>query len=368
MRKTVLVIFGGSSTEHDISVITGVEALNAMPARGMRAVPVYIRGGKWYTGHGLYEIKNYIHFNPAKHTRVQLAGNMLYTLGRRDKLVPYIEADCALLATHGGEGENGALQGFLEINGVPYTSTDVRASAVCMDKALTKAVLSALGVRVVPGRALRADEAAGAVEELEREFGYPMMIKPAAQGSSIGISRANDRAALLEGIALAGHYGDTVLIERALLKFTELNNAAVSTEKGVLLSEIEKPLSASDFLTYDDKYMGGAKGMADSMREFPARVSAEIKEEILETTKTVYEMLGLHGVVRMDYLLEENVLYLNEINTVPGSLSHYLFPGQGQGALLKCLVDEALRRGLPKPPAFVTNVLASIELNGKKLK
>ncbi|MFA5449787.1 MAG: D-alanine--D-alanine ligase [Clostridia bacterium] len=360
MKKTILVIFGGNSTEHDISVITGVETLNAMPVKGYKAIPIYIKDGVWYTGNSLYEIKKFIHFAPAAATKVGLVFKELYTLGKRGKLIKIADVDCALLATHGGSGENGALQGFLEMSGVPYTSTGVKESAICMDKVVAKSALSSLGIKVVEGYEMRYPASEEKIEQLEKKLGYPIIIKPASQGSSIGITLAKSREELIKGLELAHFFDTRILAEKGLENFTEINSAAVMIGKELVLSEIEKPLTASDFLTYSDKYMGSAKGMAGGVREFPARVSRKIREKILETTKSVYEKLNLFGVVRIDYLVQGEDVYLNEINTIPGSLSHYLFPKIPHAELLKALTESAIQRGTEKVPRYVTSVLSNI--------
>jgi D-alanine-D-alanine ligase and related ATP-grasp enzymes len=360
MKKTVLVIFGGNSTEHDISIITGVEALNAMPVKGFKVIPIYIREGVWYTGSELYEIKNYINFFAGGLKAVKLVGKELYSVGRRGKFEKEADVDCALLATHGGDGENGTIQGFLEMNGVPHTSAGVRECAVCMDKILTKLALREIGVRVVEGREVIYPAPDDDIYLLEEIFGYPMIVKPSSQGSSIGITMAKNRSELEFGLKLASCFGERVLVERGLKDIVEINSAAIAIGGEIKLSEIEKPLTASDFLTYSDKYMGSAKGMAGGMREFPAKVPEAVREEILRTTEKVYAALNLSGVVRIDYLVQDDLVYLNEINTIPGSLSHYLFPGLAYPDLLKALVESGIDRGVPKSPKFISKVLSNI--------
>ncbi|MBO7156090.1 MAG: hypothetical protein J6V83_01665, partial [Clostridia bacterium] len=150
----VLAIFGGRSAEHDISVITAIEALNAMPFNGYRTYPAYMRDGVWYGGDKLYDLKNYTDFEPKKHKKIALIGKKLYE-ERRGKLKFITEVDCALLLTHGGEGEGGALQGFLEVSGIPYTSANAMECALTINKHLTKLALKNIGVHVVDGVVLK---------------------------------------------------------------------------------------------------------------------------------------------------------------------------------------------------------------------
>jgi D-alanine-D-alanine ligase len=367
MVKNILVIFGGNSSEHDISIITGVQALNAMPTKGFNVIPAYIREGVWHTGGALFNIKNFINFNPKNYATAFLHGRDFYVeKGKKFKKTARIDA--ALLCTHGGEGENGALQGFLEVSGVPHSSASVRESAACMDKFITKLLLKNLGVATVEGCEIAYPASAEELDKIENKLGYPIMVKPTCQGSSIGAKFAKNRLELEEGIELSGCYGNQILLEKGLTGFTELNCAAAYINNEVLISQIEKPVSTSEFLTYNEKYMSGnkGKGMAASLRECPAKIAKETEDEIVAATKKVYSALNLFGVVRIDYMLKNSKLYLNEINTIPGSLAFYLFKNLNQTQFLKGLVEAAITRGTPKAPIYKTDVLSNAKLNGVK--
>jgi len=360
MKHNIMVIFGGNSTEHDISVITAVEALHAMPIKGYNVLPIYLRDGAWYTGSRLYDIKTYIDFSQRGLSEVRLIGNNLYKKGFAGKYTELAEIDCAVLATHGGDGENGSLQGLLEVNGVPYTSPDVRVSALCMDKHLTKLAVSALGVDTVEGREVVLPHCPEVIKEIEDEFGYPVMVKPSSQGSSIGLTFAKNRGQLEEGLILAKYFGARALVEKGLSDFVELNVAVATINSEILVSEVERPISMSDFLSYSDKYMNGGKGMTDLRREFPAKISPELAKDIKEKAVTVYKHLGMSGVVRMDFMKTDKA-YLNEINTIPGSLAHYLFPELSYTDFLKALIDTAIARGAGKKVEFRTDVLKQLK-------
>ena len=365
MKRNALVLFGGNSTEHDISVITAVEALHAMPIKGYQVIPVYIRDGGWYMGSRLFDIKFYIDFDSKGLASVCLANGKLYKKNHNRRFAEFCEVDCAVLATHGGDGENGSLQGLLELNGIPYTSCDVRASALCMEKHLTKLALNAMGVNTVEGREVKLPHCDAIVKEIEDEFGYPVMIKPCEQGSSIGLTFAKTRTMLEEGLAVAASFGKRALVEKGLSDFVELNVAVATLHGEIKVSEVERPLSANDFLTYADKYMNGAKGMNDLKREFPAKIPQETAEFLKCTAKTVYEHLGLFGVVRMDFL-QKDKLYLNEINTLPGSLAHYLYPEYSYTEFLKGLIESAIIRGAGKKAEYKTDVLKQLKGTMKK--
>lgn len=359
MKRDILVIFGGNSTEHDISVITAVEALNSMPIKGYNVIPIYIRDSVWYTGSRLFEIKSYIDFNPKGLNIVCVSGGKVYKAGHYKKFAGFCDADCAVLCTHGGDGENGSLQGLLEMNGIPYTSCDVRTSALCMDKHLTKLALNAMGVDTVEGREIVLPHGEGVIDEIESEFGYPVMVKPAEQGSSIGLTFAKNRKALEEGLTVAAAFGKRALVEKGLTDFAELNVAVATLNGKIEVSEVERPISANEFLTYGDKYIGGGKGMADLKREFPAKIDEKTAKYLKSTAKSVYEHLGLFGVVRMDFLKKDKV-YLNEINTLPGSLAHYLFPKYSYSEFLRGLIESSIMRGAGKKAEYKTDVLRQL--------
>lgn len=360
MKRNIAVIFGGNSTEHDISVITAVEALNSMPIKGYNIIPIYIKDGVWYSGSGLFEIKYYINFNPKGLNTVCIYGDKLYKKASRGRLAEYCDIDCAVLATHGGDGENGSIQGLLELYSIPYTSCDVRASALCLDKYLAKTALNAMGVETVDGREIVLPCSQGVIKEIEEEFDYPVMIKPSEQGSSIGLTFAKNRKMLEDGLSLAGCFGKRVLIEKGLTSFTELNVAAATLNGNIVVSEIERPISINEFLTYGDKYLNGAKGMTNLKREFPAKIPPEDAEYIKSTALSVYKHLGLAGVVRMDFLKKDKI-YLNEINTLPGSLAHYLFPNYTYTDFLKGLIESAIMRGAGKKAEYKTDVLQQLK-------
>lgn len=358
MKKSIIAVFGGKSTEHDISVITAIEALYAIPKSLFDVYPVYMRDGKLYGGEKLYTLKNYAPFVPQNHVELKICGGTVYKIGRFGLKVlckPY----CALLLTHGGEGENGALQGFMELSGIPYTSSDVFGSALCMNKYALKTRLSAVGVPVVPGCLIKRGFSEDEVSSVENEIGYPMFIKPNSQGSSIGIGSACNREELYSKLEVAFEYDDEVLVERYIVDFIELNTACISLDGKNVVSEPERPLSAGEILTFDDKYMIGSKssGMGGGRREFPARVSDDVKKRIAEITEAVYSELKLFGVVRIDYMLTGASLYLNEVNTIPGSLAHYLYPQKTYGEFLVDLIEEGAKRGVKKEPIFSTSVL-----------
>lgn len=357
--KNIIVIFGGNSTEHDISVITGVEALHSMPIKGYNTEAVYLKDGNFYVGDALFDIEFYKNFNEKLLTKVAISDGVLYKV-KKNKLVHYMDIDCALLATHGGDGEDGSLQGLLDLNGIPYTSSGTRECAICMDKELTKLVMRALGVRVVFGKGISQEFTDEELARIERAYNFPLVVKPCSQGSSIGISKVCSHDELMEGVKLASEFSDRILIEKGLVDFVEINSACVAINNKLILSELERPLSSSDILTFEEKYVGNGKGMGGGKHEFPAKISCELREKIRATTKKVYRELGLKGVVRIDYIVYKNIVFLNEINTIPGSLAHYLFD-MSYTELLKGMIDTAIDNGARKKIHLDTGVLGGLK-------
>lgn len=353
--KKIIAIFGGDSAEHDISIITAVEALNACPYGGYKVYPVYIKNGVWYSSESMLDLKTFIDFEPKNHKKVALIGNKMY-YEKRGKWKHLDDVDCALLLTHGGSGENGELQGLLEVSGVPYTSTDTLTSALAMDKYLLKLALKDMKVSVVKG--VKVERGCAPYEAVEKALDYPVFVKPNAQGSSIGVGIARDREELMEGLEVAFRYGQSALVERCLEDFVEYNCAVMRTGDTVMVSEVEKPVNAGEFLSFEDKYMDFSKTACLCKREFPAKISEELRTEIRSISQKVYEKLHLKGVVRFDFI-HKNRLYLNELNTIPGSLAHYLFPSINYTDFLSTLIDEAIDVGTKKYPTFESGVLSA---------
>ncbi len=355
--KKIIAIFGCQSSEHDVSVITAVEALNACPYGEYKIYPIYVKDGVWYSSESMFDINVFIDFDEKKHKKVALIGKNLY-FNKRGKWKLLDAVDGALLLTHGGQGESGELQGFLELLGVPYTSCDTQVSAVCMDKYLLKLALKDLKISVVKG-AVITDTSEESLMEIEKKIGYPAFVKPNAQGSSIGVGLAHDRAELKERLAVAFEYDKRALVEKFIGGATEYNCAVVKAGDVVLVSEIEKPINSGEFLTFSDKYLDFSKTACLCKREFPAKISEKLREEIRSISEKVYTELGLFGIVRFDYMYDGR-LYLNEVNTIPGSLAHYLFPNLSYTDLLKILIDEGLERGVKGYGKYDSGVLREL--------
>lgn len=325
--KNILVFYGGKSCEHDVSVITGVLTLNSIDKSLYNPVPVYVsRSGAWYTGNALFDVSFYKNFQekPLKKVTLTSGENALYIKGK--KLKKLCDVYSAINCMHGLNGEDGSLSGLLKLHTIPLASPEIYGSSVAIDKEYTKSVLSGIGVKRLDYiKVLESNyynNKDKTVKEIEEKLGLNVIVKPANLGSSIGISSASDKSSLEKALENGFLYDDKVIIEQKLTNFTELNCACYRGKSGVVVSQVERPVSSSEFLSFKEKYEGFKGG---GEREFPAKIPLKTAEKVRQITKKVYESLDFFGIVRVDYLLCDGKIYLNEINTVPGSLAYYLF-------------------------------------------
>ena len=317
--KKVAVFFGGESVEHDVSVITGVTILNSIDKSRYQVIPVYVdKEGKLYTGDVLCDIDEYkkLNFKNLKRVTLVPADNGLYEL-KRNKLKRLCSISAVVNCMHGGVGEDGSMAGLFGLCKIPTTCSKVAPSSMSMDKDFTKILLKGLNVKHLPAVKINSIYDLHKKEEDLKEF--PLIVKPNSLGSSIGITKAENRSQLINGILLALKYDDSVIIEPCLENFIEINCAVYRDYNGkVVVSECERPIFNNEILDFNDKYKNGE-------REFPARIDKRITDKIKKTTKKVYESCNFSGIIRIDYMVKDNAVYLNEINSVPGSLAYYLF-------------------------------------------
>lgn len=350
--KNIIVIFGGVSPEHDVSIVTGCLAVNSLDKSKFNPVPVYVnKHGEWFTGDKLFKLGFFKEYSEKKLSRVFLiAGeNVLYRYSSK-------KAACkiagAVNCMHGGSGENGTIGALFDLCGIPSTSTGLFSAAAAMDKDFTKIVLSGIGVNCLPHEVvLREDfykKANKIVQSIADKLKFPVIVKPSGTGSSIGISVAETYEQLYKSLVLALRYDEKAIVEPFIKDFIEINCAAYRKNGTVMVSELERPLSNHSILTFEDKYLGAKGGMVK--REFPADLPENISKEIKETTKKIYVTIGFSSVVRIDYIVKDEKVYLNEINSVPGSLSYYLFYNRISEItdLLTDLLDEAFKKRLSK--------------------
>jgi len=357
MQKTVAVFFGGRSNEHEISVITGMYAVNLLRGAGYRVLPVYLprEGGMAYAdARGVKDFAD-PDFPPA-----YLLGSALYSVKKRKKLY---DIDCALNCCHGGAGEDGTLSALLEWNGIASASPGIVVSSVFMDKSLGKIAARGLGIPVADAVCVRSGEDA---EQRMRENGltFPVIVKPVTLGSSIGIRVAENAEALQEALTLAFRLDSAALVEEYFKDKRDVNCAAVRKNGRVETSECEEVFTSHEILSFEDKY----ESAPAKKSEMPANLPEGVAEKIRTYTKLIYETFGVRGVVRADFLVSGDNVYFNELNTVPGSLSCYLFGETliSARAFLVALVEEALVPRKEKKQIVVTGILNDGVFSGRK--
>lgn len=350
-KKTIVVIFGGKSVEHDISIITGVQTLNAVDKNKYNVIPIYIsKEGDWYTSNLFYDIKTFTENDfckKAKKIAIGLNKNLYLVKNKKMKFLNKI--DFALLATHGGQGENGCLQGLFESCSLPYSSPGVLGSAICMNKLITKRILQSLNVATAKYLALTKNEYKkrnlGLKEKLSL-FKFPLIVKPANLGSSVGISFCKNFSQLKNALSFAFLFDEIVLIEEVVENLKEYNIAVVGNSNTCELSNIEEVIIKKDFLSFESKYLNkenSSKGMENTLREIPANLPIEVEQKIKTIAQKTYFNLYCKGIVRMDFLVNSKTreVLLNEVNTIPGSLSNYLWLTKKYN--FKILINKAIK-------------------------
>lgn len=352
---------GGRSTEHEISVISANQAMAAMSREKYDIIPVYItKEGKWYTGEALTDVANYRDTDALLQKCEQVYMRPIYgdynlysmkTAGvfRHDHKV-IAALDVVLPVLHGSNGEDGTFQGVIETIGIPFAGCDVLASANGMDKITMKMILASEDVPVVDYVWFTDKEwfsrHDALVEKVEKKLGYPVIVKPANLGSSVGIHRADNRKALEAAVADAEKYTSRIIVEHLVEDLCEINCSVLGNCDDYRMSVLEEPIKSGEILSYEDKYMGGTKterGMQASKKRIPADLPADMTERIKFLAGETFRVLSCHGVSRVDFIVDrkDNSVYVNEINTIPGSLSFYLW--EATGLTFEALMDELVR-------------------------
>ena len=396
MKYRVGVIFGGESVEHEVSIITAIQAMNKMDEEKYEIVPIYItKNREWYTGDMLRDIDVYQDFNLIKNysTNVVLYyKNGSYVLQSKKGLFKKTikEIDIAFPIVHGTNVEDGVLQGYLQTIGIPYVGSNVYASVAGQDKAIMKDIWKSANLpmtKYVWFYDVDYREDSEAVIKKVNKLKYPVIVKPATTGSSVGISVCENNEKLKEGIDEAIQYDSKIIVEEVVENLKEVNIAVMGNYEHQKTSEIEEVLSGNKFLTYNDKYIGGgkgklkggfkiptkasSKGMASANRKLPADLDKEMKEEIETIAKDAFKVLGSSGNSRIDFLVDQDSqkVYINEINSIPGSLAFYLWEAKGEE--FTKVLDDMIQIGIKdykkrtsKTHSFETNILAGFASHG----
>ena len=365
MKTNVAVFFGGRSVEHEISVISALQAINAFDQEKYNIVPIYIsKQGRWYTGKDLLDIRNYkdmkslVEKSEEVYMRPEYGDYNLYRVnpggGLFSKKNPVVEElHVAIPVLHGSHGEDGMFEGLLETIGIPFAGCDTLSSANGMDKITMKMILRSEDIPVVDYVWFTdkewISERERIISKIEEKLGYPVIVKPANLGSSVGIGKASDRESLIEKVDTAARFSQRLIVEDMVENMMEINCSVLGDCDDHQSSVCEEPISKGDFLSYEEKYGGGAKaGMQASEKRIPADIPVEMSEEIRKLAGETFRVLSCHGVSRIDVMVDRNTgkIYVNEINTIPGSLSFYLWEESGISftQLMDKLVELALRR------------------------
>jgi len=396
------VFFGGQSPEHEVSVISGLQAAAALVEESYPVTPVYVsKGGRFYAGQHLMDIGNYEDLNEVVGNAQEISVSP--GPGRSLKLTSLDSGifsrsqewtvDVAFLVFHGGSGENGALQGLCESMGVPFTGSGVLASSVGMDKIRSKILCREAGIDVVDWVSVSQTSWSGneerEMDNIEAKIGFPAIVKPVHLGSSIGISKVENREQLDAAVEEAFRYDAIVLVESCIANLREINCSVLGDADFNQVSVLEEPVGSGGLLSFSDKYMredadsktgsGGAKrtsgseGMASLDRIIPAPVSDQVAEQISSMARTIFSTLDGCGVCRIDFLMNDETgeIFFNEINTIPGSLSFYLWEPTGLAfsdlvsRLIELAVDRFENR-IRRVRTYDVNLLAQRSTKGLK--
>lgn len=351
MKQNVVVLFGGVSVEHDISIITGLQVLANLDRRRDKIIPIYVsKEGVFLTDERFWNVETFAQggdFHKAKQVVFAPGGNVFCIKGKRAKFV--CKADFAYVAMHGGMGESGSVQGLLDCCGIKYSCCDPFASCVCMNKHCTKIVAREQKIPVAKGVLLFEGEqnlSSGDLHERIKGLKFPMVVKPNNLGSSIGITFCKDEETLQNAISFAFLFDTEVLCEEAVCNLRELNIACLGAGGRCECSLVEEVTSNANFLTFENKYLDGGKGMQSQKRIVPAAISKKLLNRIEIYAKKMFAAAKMKGCVRMDFLLDEKTetVYLNEVNPIPGSLACYLWDNKGYSFadLLEKMKDYAM--------------------------
>lgn len=396
MKIKVGVIFGGESVEHEVSIISAVQAMNKMDEEKYEIIPIYItKDREWYTGDMLKDIDVYQDFNLIK----KYSSNVVlyykdgsYVLQKKRGLMKSIvkEIDIAFPIVHGTNVEDGALQGYLQTIGIPYVGPNVYAAVAGQDKALMKDIWKEANLPMtnyVWFYDTEYKESADDIIKRVKKLNFPVIVKPATTGSSVGINVCDTEEKLIEGIDEAIQYDSKIIVEELVEDLKEVNIAVMGNYESQKLSEIEEVISKNKFLTYSDKYIGSSKGklkgfkvpavktsskgMAATNRKLPAEIDAKTREEIETIATKAFKVIGTSGNARIDFLIDKktNKVYINEINSIPGSLAFYLWDAKhiNFSQVLDDMINTGIKdykKRMSKTHSFDSNILQGFATNG----
>ena len=387
MKTTVGVFMGGKSVEHEISVISALQAVHAIDSEKYDVVPVYIsKNNRFYVSEKLKDIKTFKNLDDIKkicdevyftHSDGKLIVNKLNGMFKKE----LYKIDVVFPVVHGLNVEDGTLQGFLEMYNIPYVGCDVSASSAGMNKIFFKKIMKESNVPVIEyDEIYKSDFEEYSDNEEERiisKLGLPIILKPANLGSSVGIKVVKTKDEFKEATEFVFEFTDKILVEKCITNLREINASVVGNYEDCEVSLLEEPIKQDEILSYKDKYMseGGSKGgksggMSSLSRKLPADLPKELEDKVIEISKRVFKVLNCEGVSRIDYILDgdTNELYVNKINTIPGSLSFYLWEPKGVDFKSLCdkLIKLAIKRASKREKIIYSNDVNILNMHMKK--
>lgn len=386
-QKTILTAFGGASPEHEVSVITTHQAMAALEDSNYHITPLYItKNGRWLTGEKLLDLKNFENLKtledsctPCTFGQNEFGQPVLLEqktgFFSKPKAIPIF---AVLDGFHGSKGENGAFQGACEMFNIPCTGSGVMGSSIGMDKVMAKKICSAQDIPVVDGVDFVEqdwiDDQSNIIKKIKL-LEYPVIVKPVHLGSSIGVEVVKDQESLARSIESAFKYDDHLMVEKVITPLMEINCSVLGSSREQQASVCERPIGKEEHLSFQDKYMNDeeVKGMASADREIPANIPDELTSAIQQTSVDIFKLLSCSGLARLDFLVNEKThqFYFNEINTIPGSFSFYLWKESGISFkdLLLQLIDIAVEDQNQKArriQSYDTNLLSQKAVKGIK--
>ena len=393
MKTNVAVFYGCRTVEHEVSIISAVQAMRAINREKYDITPVYVsKDGEMYTGDCLFTIEEYRNlpelFKKCKKVYFMRENGNVVMKSVEQKLFSKNTAtviDVAFPIVHGTNCEDGTIQGYLEYLNLPYVGCDIISSAVGMDKAVFKDVLKNANLPVLDCITFRAREYVAEkqaiCDKIKAEIGFPLIVKPVNLGSSVGITKVNAENELDDALMLAISFADKVLVEKAITSLREINCSVLGNPDECEASVCEEPFMNDEILSYEDKYLnnakkgGSSKGMASLSRKIPADLSPEKSEEIRDLACKIFKAIGASGVVRIDFMIDTatDTVYANEINTIPGSLAFYLWEATGvkYRDLIDRLIELAFKRQRNRENityTIDTNILSGVSFGAKGAK
>lgn len=370
MKLKIGVFFGGNSVEHEVSIITALQAIENLDNNKYDVIPIYIsKDNKMYCGNFIGNITEYKNIKNLLHVSSQITlvqkENKVVLMRCNKKFYEssiYDYIDVAFPIVHGTNVEDGTLQGYLRMFDIPMVGSDILSSACGMDKYICKCILKDNNIPVLDCIRFDKNKFYTNIDKMlnmiEENLIYPIIVKPVNLGSSVGISIAKNRNELNESIEEAFTYSNKVLVERAIKNLKEVNCSVFGDYEEQFASECEEPIKTDDILSFNDKYISGGKklgvktsskfSMNSGVLKLPAEIDADVKNKIQELSKKTFKVLGCSGVIRIDFIIDKDTskIYVNEVNTIPGSLSFHLW--KATNLSYTSLLDKLINLGLKK--------------------